>query len=115
METYFKNITNKKHRLSLTRFRSSSHDLVIETGRYNNIELENRKCNQCSMNAVESEYHFLLICPKYADKRKTLLKPYYNSWPTLTKFEQIMSSTNTTETRKLAQFIHEAFQIREIN
>ena len=41
-ENYLANIKNEKHRKELTRFRLSSHSLEIETGRYNNIERQNR-------------------------------------------------------------------------
>ena len=115
LETYLKHISNKIHKISFTRFRLSSHDLAIETGRYNSIELEDRKCNQCNMNTIESEFHFLLICPKYTDLRKKMLKPYYNRWPTLMKFEQIMSTTNIKEIRNLAQYVYDAFKIRSNN
>ena len=64
-EKYINCIFDNKFRISLTKFRLSSHDLAIETGRYTNIPRDQRICLQCNMNMVESEYHFLLVCPKY--------------------------------------------------
>ena len=61
-----------KHRVALTRLRCSTHKFMVEEGRYRGIERNMRKCYLCSMNAVEDEYHFLLICPAYTDLRKKL-------------------------------------------
>ena len=44
------------------------------------------------MNLVENEYHFLLVCPKYANLRKEHLTNYYCRWPTVEKFKNLMSS-----------------------
>ena len=43
----------------------SSHDLAIERGRYQNITRQERISNFCTGKLVESEYHFLLVCPLY--------------------------------------------------
>ena len=34
--------------------------LIIEKGRYENIERNDRKCTLCNMNEIEDEYHFIL-------------------------------------------------------
>ena len=47
-------------RKTFTCFRLSSHNLEIETGRYNGIDRSNRFCKLCSQHLVETEYHFLL-------------------------------------------------------
>ena len=44
METYLETIHVNKFRVSLSKFRLSSHDLAIEKGRYDNINRENRHC-----------------------------------------------------------------------
>ena len=41
VEKYIDCVTNMKHRLALTRFRCSAHNLAIEEGRYRNIPREN--------------------------------------------------------------------------
>ena len=66
METYIETILVNKVRVSLIKFRLSSHDLAIEKGRYNNINRENRLCTYCNKNVFENELHFLLVCPKYS-------------------------------------------------
>ena len=43
----------------------------------------------CNMNVNESEFHFIMCCPKYQSIR---LKCFGNVvWPTLEKFKSLMS------------------------
>ena len=49
-------------RTAYTRFRLSSHNLRIETGRWSGTPRDNRKC-KCDMNCVQDETHALLECP----------------------------------------------------
>ena len=69
-EKYLDVIKNGAIRRNLTCFRLSAHSLEIEVGGYSNVPRENRLCKYCNLNVVESEYHFLLTCPKYYDLRK---------------------------------------------
>ena len=69
-EPYLNMVKNIKHRIMLTKFRLSAHDLEIEKGRYDNkpIKAEERYCKFCKSNnnlIVEDEFHFLMICPLY--------------------------------------------------
>ena len=56
---------------ALDKPKLSSHELLIETGRYTNGRLERneRKYTFCDMNDLEDEYRFVLVCPAYADLR----------------------------------------------
>ena len=47
------------------RFRISSHQLRIETGRYENTPRNERLCLFCTSNKIEDENHFLLDCKTY--------------------------------------------------
>ena len=38
-------------------------------GRHHGTEVTNRTGEQCDMQRVKDEYHFLLECPKYDDLR----------------------------------------------
>ena len=73
-----------KFKKALSRFRLASHSLEIETGRYINSNRMERKCKYCSMIIVESEFHFLCICPLYRDlnikflRRLTQFQPFRN-------------------------------------
>ena len=44
LATYLKVLCNSKCHWALSWLRLSSHSLVIETGRHNNIQCEDRKC-----------------------------------------------------------------------
>ena len=50
-------------RKALVKLRISSHKLLIETGRYDNIPRNERACNVCNRKTIEDEIHFLLDCP----------------------------------------------------
>ena len=112
METCLETIYVNKFRISLSKFRLSSHDLAIEKGRYNNINIENRLCIYCNMNAIENEFHFLLVCPKYRHLRIKYFKPYFCQWPNVNKFKISMSSQNRNTLLKLSKYLYYAFRER---
>jgi hypothetical protein len=112
-EGYLDFISDNKYRISLTKFRLSSHNLIIESGRYDNIPRDERLCKACNMNAIETEYHFLLVCPTYTNLRKQYFKPYFCRWPTIQKFETIMSSENKKYQFNNAKYIFYAMKLRE--
>jgi hypothetical protein len=112
LEPYLDQITEKKYRIALSRFRLSSHSLEIERGRYFNIPQNERKCQFCNMNFIENEYHFLLVCPMYKDLRKQFLKPYYLSWPNLNKFDSLMETRNAKIQLNLGKYIYKASRLR---
>ena len=112
VEPYLDIISDNKYKIALSRFRLSSHKLEIERGRYHNIPRIESKCKLCSLNTIENEYHFLLVCPKYYELRRKFLKPYYCRWPNLNKFDQLLSTVNKTEILNLAKFIYFATKLR---
>ena len=76
-EPYLNVVKNIKHRIMLTKFRLSAHDLEIEKGRYNNkpIKAEER----------EDEFHFSMICPLYQINRDLIIKQECEFCPNLTQ------------------------------
>ena len=70
-EPYLSSVKNVKDRISMTKFRLSNHELMIEKGRHMKIEVCERKCPFCR--CVEDETHFLIICPNYTLLRDDLL------------------------------------------
>ena len=109
-EEYLTLVTNDKLRKHLSCFRLCSHNLAIEAGRFVGIDRQNRICEFCNNNTVESEYHFLLTCPKYHNIRNTYLPRIF--WPSINKFVKIMSATNRYMLVKLSKYIDEAFKLR---
>ncbi|KAL4222869.1 hypothetical protein ACF0H5_018909 [Mactra antiquata] len=111
-EKYLDCIENDKYISVLARFRCSSHKLAIEEGRCRNIDKNLRLCKLCNMNQIESEYHFLLICPIYNELRKKYLHKYFYTWPNLNKFRILLNTTNCRKIIKLASFIYSATNLR---
>ena len=62
MEGYLSNVNAYDHRSTLTRLRISSHQLAIETGRYDKLQRSDRLCTTCDMGVLDDEQHFLAEC-----------------------------------------------------
>jgi hypothetical protein len=56
----------------ITKLKISSHRLKIETGRYLKLEVNKRLSNNCDLNQIEDEIHFLLECPSTSMDRQVL-------------------------------------------
>lgn len=75
LEKYLWEHLPHSHRSAFAKFRCGTAPIRIETGRYENIPLENRTCFHCSsanLNIIESEIHVLTECPLYCDIRTEL-------------------------------------------
>ena len=111
-EHYLSSIRDAKYKIALNKFRLSSHSLLIETGRYTGIPTEERLCNFCNMRKIEDEFHFLLVCPHYIELRRKYLKRYVCTWPTLNKFDQLLSTSSKKTLTNLSKYIYYAFKKR---
>ena len=49
----------------MTRWRLSSIDIRVETGRYSNIPRNERRCELCSTGEIEDENHVIFRCSAY--------------------------------------------------
>ena len=56
-------------RIEFTRYRLSSHNLKVETGRWGRVERENRVCS-CNVGGIQDEDHALLRCGFTNDLRQ---------------------------------------------
>ena len=113
IEKYLDVIQENKYKIALSQFRISAHPLEIERGRYENIPRTERKCKVCNMNSIESEYHFLLVCPAYKELRRKYFSSYYNHWPSITKLENLMSSESRKIIIKLSSYLYNAEKLRK--
>jgi len=114
LEPYLCSSRNINHMLALVRFRISSHNLAIETGRYTRPKtpVENRLCLYCQAQETETESHFLLDCSLYIAERVDLISVltrydmnYYNL--TLTeKFKTIMTCNEPDVIKALAKYVY---------
>ena len=119
-EPYLKCVTNDKHRISLTKFRCSSHFLEVERARHqrNSKPIWERVCPHCKF-AVDDELHLLLFCKTNINARETFMSSISPLIPNLAamhhqeKFLKIMSSENKHVLQHLAKFIYKSFEIRD--
>ena len=112
-EQYLLDVTIPCHRRALSRLRCSNHSLHIESGRFNNIDVNNRICQLCDTDEIEDEYHFVLVCPLFIDIRNHLPQQYtVNS--SRDKFHSLMSSDKTTTIKSLAFYVYNAFSRRDL-
>ena len=81
-----------EHRKILSKLGSSSLQIGNETGRFENVPLENRICKFCPLNEVEDEQHVLINCTLYDDLRHKLFNEIimyvetFNDFKTLEKY-----------------------------
>ena len=88
-ESYILNDIPRLHRSALAKFRCGVAPIKLETGRYENLPLDERKCFICD--AVESEYNVICECPLYEDLRNPLFAKAENVVPNfyaLSNFEK---------------------------
>ena len=57
-EDYLLEISNRNERRELTKLRSGTHALRLETGRWRKEKIEDRLCCVCVEGEVEDEMHF---------------------------------------------------------
>ena len=60
----------------MIKFRTRNHRLPVETGRWQGVPFNGRKCHGCPAERGD-EYHYLFICPQFNEKRMKYLKKYY--------------------------------------
>ena len=53
----------------MARFRLSCHHLAVETGRWHDVRIDDRKCTLCTMGSVQDEHHVLFVCPTLSPMR----------------------------------------------
>ena len=83
-EKYLDLIPVVKHRVALTKLRTSSHNLEIERGRYvrPRVKPEQRRCVVC--NVMDDEIHFVTRCRINAWERRIFYQKMSSADPQLT-------------------------------
>ena len=120
-EKYLISLKNKKERNTLSRFRLSNRELLIEKGRHMRpkIERNNRKCFSCR-NDIEDELHFITKCPLYINEREILFQAcrdssiHFDSYTSdYQRFGFILSNEDPAVLRNLSKFISTSFEKRK--
>ena len=110
LEAYLSKVSNRKYRQALTRLRTSSHALRIESARHeHDIPLiEDRLCSNC--NEIEDEIHFMISCPLYDIERMKLFENIglsdniIQNYSHVDQFIYLLSLTNQRHLEELARF-----------
>lgn len=113
-EKYLDIIKIRKYRTALVRFRCSCHNLCIESGRRDNIDLENRVCNFCKKygkQVIEDEYHFIVVCDVYNDLRNKYI-PHLNK-SNLYEFRKLFKTNDPDKICCLGMYIYNALILSE--
>jgi len=117
-EKYLDILSNRSLRSAISRFRISSHNLNIETGRYLRQATHERVCNMCNSNVVEDELHFLTVCPAYNHSRERLFTIAQNSCVNFTslddksRFVWLLTAETESVIRATAEFLKNSFSHR---
>ena len=82
-EPYLIHASNRNYLTAISRFRTSSHSLHIETGRHTTPITPKalRICNFCQLNSIDDERHMLLECPFHNPEREILIQSLQSSIP----------------------------------
>jgi hypothetical protein len=82
----------------------NQHNKPIETGRWQKITRENRKCTKCSKDVIGDEYHYLFICNNTEIQRirSKYIPKYYVQNSCVAKMAGIFSLCNSQLLKSVA-------------
>ena len=74
-EPYITNVLHRNQRVWLSRYRTSAHNLRVETGRYTYpvTPLLQRTCTYCNSGECDTELHAILCCDTFKLKRQCFI------------------------------------------
>ena len=88
--------------MHLGKLRTGNHQFPCERGRWQELELSERKCLLCSRQEIGDEFHYLLVCPSFNSERKRFIKIHYYSNPNI--FKALMNFTDERRLKYLCIF-----------
>ena len=110
LEKYFLKLPKNLY-INLAKLRTGNHRFPCERGRWENIELHDRKCLLCNLQEIGDEFHYILVCPFFVEERKKFIKRYYFSNPNVIKFKELMTHEDEIILKQLSIFIKTLLQI----
>ena len=108
LELYLHQITNRKYRRVISKFRISAHDLKIERGRYSGVDRNDRICKWC-----RRTFHFVLICIIYKEFRQKYIPIEYRRSLSIYKFNKLMNVSDESTIFNLALYLFHARERRK--
>ena len=91
LEPYLRKL-KAKHRIQLSRFRCAPYISSGVKGRITGNHSQH--CSFCHKECKVDEYHLLMVCETFRDKRVELIPKFFHSFPNIMKFDQLMNSMN---------------------
>ena len=116
-ELYATKYLSRNKRSIFAQLRMGILPLRIETGRFQNLELVDRKCLYCNLDQIEDENHFLFNCSHYSQFRAPFLRKCseidenFEQLDGIEKFRFVLS--NEQIQIETANFAQEAFLFRK--
>ena len=96
---------SKNSYIPMIKFRTENYKLLVETGRWQNIPLDERKCNLCDRNDLGDDFHYMFVCPHFRKERSKLLKSYYYTRPNMIKYKDLLHCNNKKVLINLSKFM----------
>ena len=115
VEKYLSINLSSSERSLLAQIRLGILPLHIETGRFNNIDRDERLCKICNNGEIEDELHFLFNCSTYEAEREFWLDNALNYCPHLHYLElnDQLKFLFSELPRSTAKFIKKCVMIRK--
>jgi hypothetical protein len=85
---YLQAVTSKANRTRLTQFRTGSHWLGVESGRWQGLQREERRCKRCECGSIDDAAHMIWGCPALVDQRLQHVELFSDSQCTIEAFLQ---------------------------
>ena len=109
---------NVKYQKAISRFRSSSHQLSIETGRHTIpiTPLKDRTCKHCNSPEIDDEMHMFLSCEFHNSERLVLFSELPYSFAPLRPeylFIKLLSNCHKNVIRSVGKYIYTCFDRRK--
>ena len=89
----------------ILNFRLSNHKLHVETGRWESIILDDRKCLLRQSESIGNEFQYLFECSFFETSRQKYLPAYYIIRLNTYKLDLLLNSTHYTLLKNLSIFI----------
>ena len=73
-------------------------------GRWQGLDINERKCTLCNCLEVGDEFHYLLGCPFFSSERERFIEKHYYSNPNILKYKELMNCTDERRLKDLCVF-----------
>ena len=110
-EQYVFAVKNKFYRTAMSKLRGGLLKIGCNEGRYSNTPFHERICILCNQD-VETEYHFLLVCPALSHIRSNHISSIWFTYPSVDKFFQLCTSKSIHMINAISRYVFSAMKFR---